>query len=428
MTMARADSAVVTAIMDAADRKRDDHVAMLRDLVRFPSVINTPYTPIQEDVMGRLGRLDSAVEVWEPDVADLLTCPWFTPLAEHYPEGFRDRPMVVGRVGSGQGRSLILNGHVDVVPAEPLGRWSVDPWSGDIRDGRLYGRGAIDCKGGLAAAIAAVECLRDADVRVAGQVIIESAIDQEIGGAGTMSSILRGIRADAAITTEPTSGRMALASAGVAWVRVIVTGLAAHAARTWDGHNALNLALPVHDRVRRWGEGREATVRHPLYGEHPVHASFNPGTFMAGGYPSTVPDRAVLEYRIGLVPGERVEDVLAELRQLVEEAAELDPWLRKNRPAVEVFGWYGEATEIGADHPLTRVASEAFREVKGQAPRYVGYTAACDMGKLQHLGGMPVLNLGCDGGGWHQNDEYARLDDYADLIKILALTIVTWCR
>lgn len=426
--MGKREAGEVAAIMDAADAKRGEHVAMLQDLVRFRSVINTPYTPIQEYIISRMKRLGAALDVWEPDVAEMSKCSWFHPLAEHYAAGFGGRPMVVGRFGSGGGRSLILNGHVDVVPAEPLERWSVDPWSGEIRGGRLYGRGAIDCKAGLAAAIAAIDCLREAGVGPAGPVIIESAIDQEIGGAGTMASILRGIRADAAITTEPAGRRMLLASAGVAWVRVVVTGLAAHAARTWDGHNALNLALPIHDRIRRWGEEREATVRHPLYSEYPVHASFNPGTFVAGGYPSTVPDRAVLEYRLGLVPGERVDDVVGALRTLVGEAAGADPWLREHPPGVEIFGWYGEPTEIAPEHPLTRSASEAFAEVKGEPPVYSGYTAACDMGKLQHLGGMPVLNLGCNGGGWHQNDEYADLDDYADLIRILALTIFKWCR
>ena len=221
---------------------------------------------------------------------------------------------------------------------------------------------------------------------------------------------------------------MALASAGVVWVRVAVTGLAAHAARTWDGRNALNLALPIHDAVRAWGERREATVRHPLYAEYPVHATFNPGTFTAGGYPSTVPDRAVLEYRVGLVPGEHVEDVLRALRELVAATAACDPWLRDHPPSVEAFGWYGEPTEIAPDHALTVAATEAFRAVKGRDPVYTGYTAACDMGKLQHLGGMPVLNLGVDGDGWHQNDEYADVDDFHDLTKTLALTIMRWWR
>lgn len=416
------------AVVDAADARRAEHLAFLGDLVRFPTIINTPYTPIQQAIAARLERAGLAVESWEPTLDELRACPWFPPLAEHYPRGFHDRPLVVGRWRAGRGRSLLLNGHVDVVPPGPLERWSVDPFGGEVRGGRLYGRGAIDCKGGLAAAIAAVECLRDAGESPLGEVIVESTVDQEIGGAGTMSACLRGVRAEAAITTEPVGGRMALASAGVVWVRVVVRGLAAHAARTWDGKNALNLALPVHDAIRAWGERREATVRHPLYAEYPVHASFNPGTFVAGGYPSTVPDRAVLEYRVGLVPGEKVDDVLAQLRALVATTAAADPWLKDRLPGVEVFGWYGEPTEIARDHPLTAVATEAFREVKGRDPVYTGYTAACDMGKLQHLGGMPVLNLGVAGDGWHQNDEYADVADYHDLIKILALTIMRWCR
>lgn len=421
--------ALASAIDDSISRHTERYVGVLRRLVQFPSEVGTAMNAVQEYLAQEMVAAGLEPEMWAPSVRELSESDWFQPLQEHYEGRDRldDRPVLVGRWGRGEGPSLLISGHVDVVPPGPLDQWTVEPYAGEIHNDRLYGRGAIDCKAGLAAAVSAVDCLRDVGFEPNGSVVVESTVDQEIGGAGAIAARIRGIRADAAITTEPTGTEVALASAGVFWVRVTVQGVAAHAAETWKGRNALNMATSIHEAVRAWGEGREQSIRHPLYSEYPVHATFNPGTFRSGGYPSTVPDQAVLEYRVGLVPGETVSVVLDQLLEVIRTAESRSDWLTDHPSNVELFGYYGEPTEIADTHPLTRSVASAFEKVKGRLPRFTGFTAACDMGKLQHLGGMPVLNIGCAGGGWHQPDEFADLAEYRRLIAILALSIAGWC-
>jgi acetylornithine deacetylase len=281
-------------------------------------------------------------------------------------------------------------------------------------------------KGGIAAAILSLEYLQEIGIQPGGDVIIESVYDEEIGGTGTDAAILRGYRADGAITPEPSNMNITIACVGVMWFRVIIEGKSAHAAFVWDGVNAIEKALKVHEAICAFGNDRMKSVRHELF-DYPIHATFNPGTFSAGGYPSSVPDKAILEYRIGLVPGEENEKIFERIQEIVKEVSGRDAWLTDHPPQVELFGWYGKPTYLSKDHPLTQSVTKAYQEVTGKLPHYNGMTACCDIWRLHHLAGSPGLSFSCNGGGIHQNDEYIVIEDYFRMIKIFALTILDWC-
>jgi acetylornithine deacetylase len=422
------EKSLVLKISKAVDSKREEALTFLRELIRFPTVVGTSYLEIQEFIARRLLKMKLVVDQWCPDIEEMRRYKWWTVPEHYYQGGFKDKPVVVGTYkGRGKGRSLIFNGHVEVVTPEPLHLWKHDPW-GEIDEGKLYGRGAYDMKGGIAASILALECLQEIGVEINGDVIIESVYDEEIGGTGTDAANLRGYRADGAITPEPSNMNLTIACVGVMWFRVIVEGKSAHAAFVWDGINAIEKALKIHEVICAFGNERMKNVRHPLFeADYPIHATFNPGTFSAGGYPSSVPDKAILEYRIGLVPGEDNEKVFERIREIVKEASGRDAWLTDHPPKVELFGWYGKPTYLSEDHPLTQSVATAYKEVTGKLPRYNAITACGDMWRLHHLAGIPVVLFSCNGGGIHQNDEYIVINDYFDLIKILALTILNWC-
>jgi acetylornithine deacetylase len=423
------EKSLLKRVDEVVDSKREEALTFLKDLVRFPTVVGSSYVEIQEYIAKKLSKMKLTVDKWCPTIEEMRRYKWWTVPEHYYPGGFEDKPVVVGTYkGRGRGRSLIFNGHVEVVTPEPLNLWKHDPWGGEVEEGRLYGRGSNDMKGGLAASILALECLQEIGVEVTGDVIIESVYDEEIGGTGTDAAILRGYRADGAIIPEPSNLNLTIACVGVMWFRVIIEGKSAHAAFVWDGINAIEKALKVHEVICAFGNDRMKSVRHPLFeADYPIHATFNPGTFSAGGYPSSVPDKAVLEYRIGLVPGEDNERVFERIQGIVKEASTRDVWLSSHPPKVELFGWYGKPTYISEDHPLTQSVASAYKEVTGRLPRYNAVTWCGDMWRLHHLANTPGLTLGCSGAGIHQNDEYIVIEDYFNLIKILALTIPNWC-
>jgi acetylornithine deacetylase len=422
------DEALLKNIGKIVDRKREEELIFLKDLIKFPTVVGSSYLEIQEYIAKKLREMKLRVDKWCPNIDELRDFKWWTVPEHYYPTGFKDKPVVVGIwKGNGSGRSLILNGHVEVVTPEPLSLWKYDPWGGQIDDGKLYGRGAIDCKGGLAAAILALGCLREVGVELKGDVILESVYDQEIGGTGTDATILRGYRADGAIVVEPSKMNMTIAHVGVMWFRITVEGKSAHAAFLWEGINAIQKAIKVHQAIYAFGRQRMKNVRHPLFEDYPIHATLNPGTFSAGGYPSSVPDKAILEYRIGLVPGEDNEKLFRKIQRIVKETSSRDAWLCRHPPKVELYGWYGKPHYIRKNHPLCRSVAKAYKNITGNDPHYNGITACGDIWRLQHLVGCPSLTFGCNGGGIHQNDEYVIIEDYFNLIKILAYSILDWC-
>jgi len=413
-------------ILRIIDTNRNDAIEFLRKLVKFRSVVGTPYRPIQDVMAKKFREIDLVVDMWEPNIDELKEYKFFTTPIDYYLEGFKDRPVVVGKsVGEGGGRSIIFNGHVEVVTEEPIALWKHDPWGGEIDNGKMYGRGVADCKGGLAAATMALSAVREAGVKLNGDVILESVFDEEIGGTGTIATILKGYHADAAIAVEPNYA-VVISSVGVMWFRVTLEGKSAHAAHVWQGVNAINKAMKIHEALNEYGEKRMKTVRRPLF-KTPIHATFNPGTFISGGYPSSVPDKAILEYRIATLPGEENEMIFEEIKEVVKRTAERDKWLREHKPKVELFGWYGLPTLINKDHQFIKIISNAYREVTRNEVEYGTATWASDRWRLHHLAKTPTVEFGCNGGGIHQNDEYIIVDDFINLIKTYALLILDWC-
>lgn len=414
--------------VEIAEKNKEDSFRILRELVSFNTEVGSPYEEIQQFIAKKLSEIGAEVDIWEPDFEILRKSQWFTTPVEYYPEGFKDKPIVVGRLhGTGGGRSLIFNGHVEVVTPGPLELWTSDPWAGSIRDGKMFGRGVIDCKGGLAAAIQAMKAISKAGIKLKGDVLLESVFDEEIGGTGTLATILKGYSADAAIVTEPTHKRVVIARPGVMWFRVTVNGKSAHAANLWEGVNSIEKALKIHKALCDYGESRMQFMRHPLFEDFPIHATFNPGTFRAGGYPSSVPDQTILEYRIGLVPGEQNEEVLEEIKSVIKAEAVKDIWLKVHPPELSLFGWYGLPFELDRKEKIIDCVSSCYKYVYGQLPPLTGATANNDSWLLNCIGKMPTLTLGNNGGKHHQNDEFIILDDYQSLIKIFVATMIAWC-
>ena len=302
------DAARIDAAVDAL---RPELIEFARSLVRIPSVSGSEQAA-QRAIAAKYESLGLSVDIVPSVREELESHPAFCDDAIP----FVDRLNVVARWrGSGGGRSLILNGHMDVVPPGDLSKWTRDPWGGEIEDDRLYGRGACDMKSGLAAAVFAVQALQASGVTLPGDVMLQSVIGEESGGVGTLATIVRGYRADACVILEPMNLRLAPVQTGALTFRITVNGRAAHACMRPHGVSAITEFLPIASALEHLNVDRHQRYRDPLFDDPNNIASLSIGTVRAGDWPSTVPDLLVAEGRLGVFPNESVAEARAALEK-----------------------------------------------------------------------------------------------------------------
>ncbi|MCU4802462.1 ArgE/DapE family deacylase [Halobacteria archaeon HArc-gm2] len=424
-----------SSVIGPADRRRvreaaatvvDDAAAFTGDLVRERSVQGAEATA-QERVAEALTDLGLEIDRLEADdVPGIEDHPEFADTDDSY-DG---RPNLSARVdGAGEGRSLLFNGHVDVVPEGDADQWSFDPFGGAIVDGEIRGRGASDMKGGLAAMIYAVEALERAGVSLRGDLILQSVIEEEAGGyGGSLATALAGPEADAVVIPEPTDFDCWIANDGVSYFRVTVEGKGAHAANTDSGVNAVAKLIPIFEALTDLHEERTETVHDELFerdGENTV--SLNVGTVDAGEWPSSVPDEAVLEGRISHAPAEE----RAEIRRLVEEtvqaAAAGDQWLEAHPPTVEWFGWRGSSARVAPDEAIVETVQSVVSDGFDHEPRAIGFPGGIDTRFFVNDADTPALCFGPGAHNIHGTDEYLPVDELEQAIASLALIAMAWC-
>jgi acetylornithine deacetylase len=418
----------VTAIEPTAlqwiEAHEKDLVALLQRLVAVPSVVGAEGA-CQAEVAEVMRGCCDTVDAWEPDPAWLDRHPAYF----HPRTSFTGRPNVVGTIrGRGGGRSLILNAHVDVVDPGPVEAWTHGPWSGAVAGGKLYGRGAVDDKAGLAAMLFAARCLRALGIAPNGDVILESVVDEEWGGGGTLATLHRGYRADAAIVFEPSDLDVCPASRGGQAFRVTVHGRGAHPIRSYEGVSALEKAIPVLAGLRRLEADRQVRLRTPLFARYPIFAPIVVGKIAADRIPSKVPETCVFEGLMGYAPMETYQEARADLEACVAAAAAEDPWLRARPPRVEWLGLNKEGAETPAEHPFVQIASAAAGEAAGRPPALAGFPAGCDLPYLARHAGIPSIVFGpgnCTVA--HGSDEHVPIDEIVAAAKTLLLVVCRWC-
>lgn len=370
--------------------------------------------------------LDLGFEVDAFDVADERIGKFPGANLGHQNEG---RPNIVGVLkGAGGGRSLILNGHIDTMPYGDRSKWGKDPFLGEIVGDELYGLGATDMKGSLSAMILAAEVIKKANIHLNGDLIIESVVDEEGGGNGTMACVERGYKADAAIVGEPTQLHLQTAHMGFLFHEIKVTGRSLHSSQLWEGINAIDKALKIYDALKDLEREWLMTRRHPLL----PGPTINLGVIEGGVAGSVVPDTCTMKFCLHyhpesdesrIVTRDRVKKEVADAIQL---AVESDPWLRKNPPQVSIYQ-EGFAFEIDLNHPLVREMDQTVKDVLGQTV-IEGMPAGCDARTLAEFGKTPTIILGC-GNPQHCHcvNESLPVDQFISLIEIYAKFILKWC-
>ena len=353
--------------------------------------------------------------------------------------------------GRGGGRSLIYNGHTDVVPPGDPANWkSGDPFSGRIDSDRVWGRGSTDMKSGILAQAFAARALNEAGVRLDGDLILESVVGEETMDheRGTTATVERGYTADAAVVSEPSSPPAPLAivpvTPGLLWFSVTAPGKATHAAMRAEtfragglgplvGVNAIDKGVYIFEALRRLEDEWGQTKRHPLFA--PGHFTLHPGVVSGGpkgvAVPFFISEYMTIDYCCWYHPDEDPEDVKAEITTHVERAAQLDGWLRENPPVLEwKLTW--PASSVSPDHPICHAISEA-HELAAEGTRFAGPPAVHAFAAVEdttflNRGGVPAVSYGPgDLRVAHADDEYCLIDELMCATRTYALIAMTWC-
>ena len=422
------------------DATRADIVRLTQELVAFRSVNprfmadpeSSEESQVQDFLQTRLSKSELKLARWEKEAG---------------------RPNLVALLrGSGGGNSLAFNGHIDVVPIGDLAGWDYDPWGSDIVAGKLYGRGTVDMKAGVAAFIAATEAIIADGITLKGDLQLHIVVDEEAGGfAGTRDLIKRDYRADGVIVAEPTDGKIDAAEGGLSWVRVTIRGRAAHAgwrfaqiypqaeadAQNADGVNAIEKGVKFLQALREFEREWAHSRHHPLM--PPGITTINPGVIVGGvglgedgmpritSNPAMIPDVCVIDFDFKYLPTETFAEVRKEFEAFVSAFAMTDPWLREHPPALQ---WHLSNIDFPPfstppDHPLIE-AVRAAQHSLGVDTLLTGKRAVTDAAFYAGAGMTPIV-LGPAGEGLHGDNEYVEIDSLLQTAKVYAGIILRWC-
>ncbi len=432
--------AIEAQVCRRLDVMRDDIIKLVQDMVAFKSVNprfmadpeNSQESEVQDLVESRLKALGLDVTRWEAEA--------------------RRPNLVARRNGAGGGPSLAFNGHIDVVPIGDLDGWKYDPWGSDIADGKLYGRGTVDMKAGVAAFISATQAIIEAGIELNGDLQLHIVVDEEAGGfAGTRDVIKRGYGADGVIVAEPTSGLIDAAEGGLSWLRVTIRGRAAHAgwrfaqiypqqgpeAENADGVNAIEKGVKFVQAVREFEREWARDRHHPLM--PPGITTINPGVMIGGvglgqdglpqitSNPAMIPDVCVVDFDFKYLPTETFDEVRQEFEAFVAAFARTDPWLRDHPPTLQ---WHLSNIDFPPfstppDHALIQAVRDTHQQM-GIETVLTGKRAVTDAAFYAGAGMAPII-LGPAGAGLHGDNEYVELDSLIETAKVFAGVILRWC-
>jgi acetylornithine deacetylase len=418
---------------------KDSAVELLRSLIRIPSV--TTYFDEDREFMregdaqrmlkGYLESLGFRTEFTYPDAKKLAK---YAGMAGYYANyTFEDRPNLYGEFkGTGGGRSILLSGHIDVV--QRGSQWTVDPFGAEIKNGRIYGRGAVDMKGGIAAMVTAFKAIRQCGVQLRGDVKVGTVVAEEAGGMGTLAFVDANYRADGCLITEPTHLDVAPLCRGILWGKIVIPGRAGHIElkqgdwRDGGAVDAIDKGMLYLDMIKRLNKKWAVTKEHKYL---PIPCQVNVAQFNAGEYPTTFANRAEIVFDAQYLPSEKDRmglgsSVKRELEEFVRTVAATDDWLSENPPYIE---WI-----VDADCGETLDSEDFFQTVRDtvlgleSSSKVAGICCHTDMGWYCNVG-IPTMNLGPgDPRFAHQADEYVEIDELVRCTQLISSIILNWCK
>ncbi len=411
-------------IIAAIEKLKADIIGFACRLVAEPSTLGNEISALRvmEAELKKLGLETRRVPI---DPVALAEHPGFAPV----PWGYENRYNLVGirPAGAEGGRSLMFNGHLDVVDPGGSAFWHQDPFAPEIRDGWLYGRGAGDMKAGVAAMTYAVKAIESAGFALQAPVTVAAVIEEECSGNGALACIQAGHDAEAVLIPEPFGPTILTHQVGVLWFKVSVAGAARHVLAAGAGVNAIETCFPIIAALRALEAELNEGPRPEAYRDidHPLN--LNIGIFKGGSWPSSVPDTAEFHGRLSYFPGVPFDHIRQKVIRTMVQAAAENPWLAQNPPEVEFYGFRSDGHSIDRNLPALATLNACHRTLTGRdAAAYVA-TCTTDLRAFHHFGGSQATCYGPVAESIHGADERVQLDSVMQTAKTYALFMARWC-
>lgn len=419
------DAGLEAELLGAVDALEPDLTALLATLVRFPSLMGEE-TSAQDYMEGLFRGLGLKVDRFEVRDDDLQGMAGYAPPTGHW---IRHDNVVGAHVPrTTVGRSLILNGHIDVVPIGAAELWSHPPFDPVVREGRLYGRGAGDMKAGIAAYVIAFEALQRIGLQPAAPVWLQSVVEEECTGNGALACLKRGYRADAALIPEPFDHAILHAQVGVIWLTVDVYGRPAHVLDVKKGINAIEAAFALYQGLTGLrDEWNRPGRRHPAFADHEHAINFNLGRIQGGEWASSVPTKCTIEVRCGVPVGMTAADARVAIEAQLAQTVQTDPRLAGVQHRVRYAGFQSEGCVVSKDLPMMQLLAQAHERIVGTPPAWLASTATTDARVFNLYGTTPATCYGPEATHIHGIDESVSLASTLDVARVLALYVARWC-
>jgi acetylornithine deacetylase len=444
--------------LSKVEDKRSDFVGFLSQLVRIPSLTGEEGAA-QSFLSDYASRLGMTVNLCEPELEKVFhkfpesaqyPTHWQHDLILPYDKlpsyeeliqsgkinvlNYKGRPNLIATwKGKGGGKSLLLTGHVDNVTIEPKEDWEYDPFGAQIVDGLMYGRGTSDMKGGLCAALLAIQCLIEVGVGLRGDVLFASSVNEEHSGNGTLSLVAEGLRADAAIVVEPTGNCVYITTPGDVYWEALIDGVPRSPGARWEGTSlvgvsAIEKVAPVLQSLL--GVEKDHNNLNP----HPMHRDKNPfscviGEISGGTYPTVTAHSCKIRGCMYFSPGlGSVNQIMDRIRERLASETRSDPWY-KDHPVKIQFLHHRNSATTSESEPVVKVIQEAAKSIDPASGNVTGSPFCTDMEYLVNQGGIPTVIFGPGSISYaHKSNECISIEEFIQSIKILALMIYRWCR
>jgi len=421
---------ISNSIMDAVNERFDEQSDFLSEVSSHASTRGQEQGA-QNFINRELLKRGYETDMWEIDINDINMLPGFSPVLGNYDEALN--VVATHRSNSNSGKSLILNGHIDVVPVGPLDMWHRPPFEPYCKDGWMIGRGVGDMKAGLVSNLYALDALRDAGYQPAADVFFQSVIEEECTGNGALACLQRGYRADAALIPEPFNELLVTSQIGVIWLQVHLKGIPVHVLEAASGASAIESAIPLIAALRdleiKWNKDE---FKHPNYQhiDHPLN--LNIGRIEGGDWPSSVPAWCCFDVRMAIYPGQDIKTARHEIVSCIQDAASNDPFLRKNPPEIIYQGFMAEGYSL-ADHDkpeanqAIKMLEQAHHTVTGETLQTFPVTATTDARFFGLYADTPALVYGPVAENIHGFNERVELESVRRVTQSIALFIANWC-
>jgi acetylornithine deacetylase len=419
------DSALESDILAAVENLQQDMVELATTLVRFPS-LNGDEAGAQDFMESLFRAMGLETERFEVRDSELRNLPGYSPAVGHWER--HDNVVAIHRPRKAIGRSLILNGHIDVVPIGAEELWSRPPFDPVVRNGRLYGRGSGDMKAGTAAYVTAFRALKSIGLQPAAPLFMQSVVEEECTGNGALACLHHGYKADAAIIPEPFGHSILTAQVGVMWLSVEVFGKPAHVLNAAQGINAIEAAFALWRGLQSLeAQWNQPGNRHPAFAhlEHPVR--FNLGKISGGEWASSVPTRCVMELRCGFYPGVPAAEARAAIEGCLIDTMKRDSALAGITHRVRYAGFQAEGFVLDGTAPLLTALAAAHSQVTNSEAQWFASSATTDARAFNLYGSIPATCYGPEAQNIHGIDESVSIESTLRVAQVLALFMARWC-